>query len=184
MWTNSTPVTPGADHDHVLGDHLRRVAVARGEDALAVGLAPSRGCAGREPVAISTASAGMTSLAVDRGRPRPRAGRGSGPCPLISRTRWLSSSAGDAVLQAALDALDPVRQRRRGRPPASLLLQPHAPDALGEAHGAAGRDHRLGRDAVPQVRSAADDVALDERDLGARAGRRGWPRCCRPGRHR
>ena len=45
-----------------------------------------------------------------------------------------------------------------------------------EAHGvgpgqlrelAAGRDHRLRRDAVPQVRGATDDVALDERDLGA-----------------
>ena len=40
-------------------------------------------------------------------------------------------------------------------------------DAAGEAHRAAGGDHRLRRDAVPQVRGAADDVALDHRDLGA-----------------
>ena len=33
------------------------------------------------------------------------------------------------------------------------------------------RDHRLARDAVPEVRGAADDVALDQRDL--RAERRG-----------
>ena len=40
-------------------------------------------------------------------------------------------------------------------------------------HGAAGGDHRLRRDAVPQVGGAADDVALDEGDLGAEAGRVG-----------
>ena len=35
---------------------------------------------------------------------------------------------------------------------------------------AAGGDQRLRRDAVPQVRGAADDVALDERDVGAERG--------------
>ena len=43
----------------------------------------------------------------------------------------------------------------------------------GEAHRPAGGDHRLRRDAVPQVGGAADDVALDHRDLGAEAGRVG-----------
>ena len=43
-------------------------------------------------------------------------------------------------------------------------------------HGPAGGDHRLGRDAVPQVRRAADDVALDQRDLGAEPGRVGGRR--------
>ena len=38
------------------------------------------------------------------------------------------------------------------------------------AHRPAGGDHRLRRDAVPQVGRAADDVALDHRDLGAEAG--------------
>ena len=40
MWTNSTPVTPEPMTVMLLGDHLRRVAVAGGEDAVAVGLAP------------------------------------------------------------------------------------------------------------------------------------------------
>ena len=36
---------------------------------------------------------------------------------------------------------------------------------------AAGGDQRLRRDAVPEVRGAADDVALDQRDVGAQGGR-------------
>ena len=44
----------------------------------------------------------------------------------------------------------------------------------------AGRDHRLARDAVPEVRGAADDIAFDERDLGAE--RRGDRRRRVPGR--
>ena len=43
-----------------------------------------------------------------------------------------------------------------------------APAELGEL--AAGRDQRLRRDAVPQVRGATDHVALDERDVGAERG--------------
>ena len=41
---------------------------------------------------------------------------------------------------------------------------------LGEAHGAAGGDHGLGRDAVPEVGGATHDVALDQRHLGAETG--------------
>ena len=40
MWTNSTPVTPEPTTVMLSGKILRRVAVAGGEDALAVGLAP------------------------------------------------------------------------------------------------------------------------------------------------
>ena len=56
-----------------------------------------------------------------------------------------------------------VRRRRRGvrgpcpRPGSPRRQQP------------AGGDHRLRRDAVPQVGGAADDVALDHRHVGARA---------------
>ena len=35
----------------------------------------------------------------------------------------------------------------------------------------AGGDQRLRRDAVPEVRGTADDVALDQRDVGAECGR-------------
>jgi hypothetical protein len=49
-------------------------------------------------------------------------------------------------------------------------VDPHALDAPGERHGPAAGDHRLGRDAVPQVGGAADHVLLHQRDLGAEAG--------------
>jgi hypothetical protein len=39
-----------------------------------------------------------------------------------------------------------------------------------ERHGAAGGDHGLGRDAVPEVGGAAADVLLDHDDLGTVAG--------------
>ena len=76
---------------------------------------------------------------------------------------------GRALLQALLDPLDALGQRR-DVDLGVLLLEAHAVDAPREAHRPAGGDHRLRRDAVPQVRGAADDVALDHRDLGAEAG--------------
>ena len=54
-----------------------------------------------------------------------------------------------------------------------LVGEAHALDAPGEAHGPTGGDHGLGRDAVPQVGGPADDVALDQGDFGAEAGRVG-----------
>ena len=50
-----------------------------------------------------------------------------------------------------------------------LLLEAHSLDPASERDRPAGGDHRLRRDAVPQVGGTADDVALDERDLGAEA---------------
>ena len=76
-----------------------------------------------------------------------------------------------------LDARDPLAQRvrRRGTP---SRVEPHRAGVAELGELVAGRDHRLARDAVPEVRGAADDVALDERDLGADRrgdGRRGVP---------
>ena len=53
----------------------------------------------------------------------------------------------------------------------SLCSSPIPCDAAAEAHGPAGGDHRLRRDAVPEVGGAADDVALDNGDLGTEARR-------------
>ncbi len=50
------------------------------------------------------------------------------------------------------------------------LLEAHPRRPAQEAHRPAGGDHRLRRDAVPQVGGAADDVALDHRDVGAEPG--------------
>ena len=51
--------------------------------------------------------------------------------------------------------------------------QPHAHGALHEGSGVAGCDHRLGRDAIPEVGSATDCVSLNEHDLCAQSGRCG-----------
>ncbi len=72
-----------------------------------------------------------------------------------------------------------------------LMGQAHALDAPGEAHGSPRGDHGLGGDAVPQVGGAAHDVALDQGDFGAEAGRVGGGRVAagsaadddHPGRH-
>ena len=40
MWTNSTPVTPDPTTVTLFGEHLGRVAVAGGQDAVAVGFTP------------------------------------------------------------------------------------------------------------------------------------------------
>ena len=106
--------------------------------------------------------------------PRPGAGRRGGPCPGACAPAGSASSCSIDVFSLRDDALDPLLQRAQ----VDLGLDPveaHALDAPGEAHGPAGRDHRLRRDAVPQVSGAADDVALDHRDVGAEAGR---PRGC------
>ena len=75
----------------------------------------------------------------------------------------------DRRVQALLDRRDPLAQRVEVD--AALGLQAHHVRCgeLGEL--AAGGDHRLRRDAVPEVGGAADHVALDQRDLGAQRGR-------------
>jgi hypothetical protein len=90
---------------------------------------------------------------------------------------------GGARLQVVLDALD-AADERLGVQFGRGLFDPHPVDPLGEVHRSPGGDHRLRRDAVPQVRGAADDVALDHRDLRRRDGPRGWRRCCPQGRPR
>ena len=88
---------------------------------------------------------------------------------MTSRTPWLASSCVDAVLQVVLDALDAAGERL-GVDLGVGLLEAHPVDRREEAHRAAGGDHRLRRDAVPEVGGAADDVALDHRHLGAEPG--------------
>ena len=52
----------------------------------------------------------------------------------------------------------------------SVCSRPMPPIRRREAHRPAGGDHRLARDAVPQMGRAADHVTLDHRDLGAEPG--------------
>ena len=46
-----------------------------------------------------------------------------------------------------------------------VVLQPHAFETIREADRTAGGNHRLRRNAVPQVGRSTDDVALDHGDL-------------------
>ena len=88
---------------------------------------------------------------------------------------------GDHLVQATLDRRDPLAQRLDVE--LALGLQAHRvrPTELDQL--AAGGDQRLRRDAVPQVRGAAHDVALDQRDVGTQRGRDGSRTCC-PRDHR
>ena len=91
MWTNSTPVTPDPITVTLGGDHLRRVAVARGEDADRRRAGTSRGCA-----AVIRWRSGRRRTRCPRRRRRRRPARCCGLVkraePLTIRTPWLSSS--------------------------------------------------------------------------------------------
>ena len=132
------------------------------------------GMRGRVPVDTSTASARSSSIT----RPAVSTTTSRGPVEVggaraaSARPGW--PAARERVLvQAAVDALDPILQRGRGRPRCASAPGPCPPRRRAKRHGAAGGDHRLGRDAVPEVGGAAHDVALDQGDLGAEPGRVG-----------
>ena len=183
MCVNSTPVTPDPITISVLGDLGRRVRLAGGEHALAVD--------GREVGHARAASRWR------RRRSRPRSPRSPPSVVDDDRVRALEAAGarGSAarpatragcvidLVQAALDRRAPARaarRRRAGPRPARPIVCARS----SSTQLAAGGDHRLRRDAVPQVRGAADDVALDERDLGTERRRDASRTCCRRDRRR
>ena len=140
-----------------------------------------RSPSGRAPVGDAGPRAGGDQHGVgvellDAGRrldDAPGAARRAGPCPWSMRTRWLPSSSVDASRSAG-STIASTRSFSAVRSTwPSTSVEAHALDAAGEGHRPAGGDHRLRRDAVPQVGGAADDLALDHRDVGAEAGRVG-----------
>ena len=157
----------GADHHEVLGDLGRRVRLARREDPLAVDARPlghARTRAGGEKDRV-----GFDLLdALFGGRlDRVRAEQAAGAADETHALRL--EQAGDALTQRLLHAGDARAQRGHVEP--AVGFEPHRGGAAELGELVAGRDHRLARDAVPEVRGAADHVALHERDL--RAERRG-----------
>src|SRR4051812_38649302 len=143
---------------------------------------------GRLPVLISTASA-STSVMPSAVSATTWCGPFMRPVPRRIRTPWLSSSW--QTLRLRRPSMIPIRQaptpwaaRRvagvgveaplddpapRGQPlcldDRRPLVGPPPPEPGGERHPPAGRDHRLGRDAVPQMGGPAHDLALDQRDV-------------------
>ena len=157
-----------ADHDEVLGHLGRRVGVAGGEHPPAVGLGEARGSAAGCPSRSRMASASSSSM--------PSAVSTTTSCgplsraePSSRRTPWSARRSTTWPCSRPVISLDPAAQQveidRR-----CLRGEAHALDAAAEGHRPAGGDHRLGRDAVPQVGGAADHVALDQGDLGAEPG--------------
>ena len=127
------------------------------------------GMRGREPVAIRAASNVDPLGAVDRRRPRPSCGPTKRAVPRDHAHALALQQPGRAVLQVRLDPLD-ARRQRLGVDLGDGLLEAHPRRPAQEAHRPAGGDHRLRRDAVPEVGGAADHVALDHRHLGAETG--------------
>ena len=181
MCTNSTPVTPDPTTVMLVGNSLRRVAVAGGEDAVAVGVAPvgdARPRAGRDERGV-----GADHLEpVDGRRSRRCAGRGE-PRRAGDHAHALAlQQLRGAGLQVRLDALDPRRQRvgvdlgvvssrpiPRNGAGRSSPRRWRSSSSTGCSRGG-GRRRRSGRARPSSPRR--------------RTGRRTWRRCCRRGRRR
>ena len=174
MCVNSTPVTPEPITTRCSGisggGYAWRVVRMRSPSIVA-----QSGTRGREPVDEQD-RVGLDLLdAVVGRRPRPCTRPTSRPVPRMRRTPCDSSRLVTPVAQLrppCRRCARAARRRRGGRDASSPIVL--ARRELGQL--VAGRDHRLARDAVPEVRGAADDVALDQRHLGAERrgdGRRG-----------
>jgi hypothetical protein len=154
-------------HHDVLRQLRRRVGVAGRQHPLAVGLGPL-GDAGPAP---RRQQHGVGRQLGDplRGVDHDLVGALHPGRPVQQAHALAGQQVPHRRLQVVLDvevALAQHLQVRR-RPDG---VDPHALDAPGERHGPAAGDHRLGRDAVPEMGRPADHVLLDQRDLGAEAG--------------
>ena len=76
---------------------------------------------------------------------------------------------GDRLVQTALDRGDPLAERVDVE--VTLRREAHGVRPVELDELTTGRDQRLRGDAVPQVGGTADDVALDERHVGAQRRR-------------
>ena len=164
MCVNSTPVTPEPITQRCsgisFGGYASRVVRMRSPSTGA-----QSGTRGREPVASTTKSA-SSSLA-----PLLRLGdhlvRALQPAAPVDEPHALRLEQAEHRRRAGGSrSTRPARAARRRRACPSAT-RPIVRARVSSDELAAGGDHRLRRDAVPEVRGAADDVALDERDLGA-----------------
>ncbi len=170
MWTNSTPVTPEPMTVTLSGKTRAGSNRAWCQDAVAVGLTPvgdARSGSGGDEGGVELDGA----LSIGAGH-SARVGRGETGGAVDDLDPLADEQLGRVVAHVILDARDPPVEGldvdRRGG-----LGEPHSTDAMGEADRTAGGDHRLRRDAVPEVRRASNDVAFDHHDLGAEPRRVG-----------
>ena len=159
-----------SDDDEMLRQLGRRIRLAGRQHPLAVGLAPRRdtGPAARadeDGVGVELGDP-VVGLGHDLVRPFETA------CPAQYPHALAVEQLADVVVEPSFDEPDAAAQRL-GLDGRRDLVQPHPGEPAGERHGPAGGDHRLGRDAVPQVGGAAHDLPFDQGDLGAEPGRVG-----------
>src|SRR5690606_6291333 len=157
---------PGAHHDEVLGQLLGRVGVAGREHPVPVGAGPLRDAraaarADEDRVGLegqlAVLGAGDDGVRVDEA-----------PGAVHQADALALEQVPVGALEPAHDARDAVPQRVEvdARP---LDREAHPSGPVDPVQRGAARDHGLGGHAVPEVRGAADDVALDERHLGTEA---------------
>jgi hypothetical protein len=156
-----------ADDDEVLGQLARRVGLPGGEHAVAVGLGPIGDpgpAAGRDEDGVRLELVHAAHVLDDHGV------RALEPADAAVELDPLAlQQLSDRPLQPFADGADPLAEGGEVHA-AGRLGQAEPLDPAQERHGAAGGDHGLGRDAVPQVGGAPDDVLLDQRHLGAEPG--------------
>ncbi len=160
----------GADDRDVLGQDLGRVGLAGRQDPVAVGLGPVRD-AGPAPGAEEHGVGRDGDLAV-AGVGHDRVGAGQATRAPQDADLLAIQQFGDRGLEPVLDGREPLPQGLQ----VDLgpdLAEAHLLDLVQVGQGPTRGDHGLGGDAVPQVGGAADDVPLDQGDLGPQGRRPG-----------
>ena len=122
------------------------------------------GTRGRDPVASRIASASISSTTVF-GRRLDRVGAKQAARAAEQAHSLRLEQAGDALAKRPLHAADARAERRHVE--TAGRFETHRAGTGEIREPVAGPDHRLARDAIPEVRGAADHVAFDQRHLGA-----------------
>ena len=160
-----------ADHRDALREHLGRVAIAGRQDPVAVGRRTSRGSVDGTRSPSSAVSNSIVLVPVGAGRlGGVRAGETGGAVDHLDALA--AEQLRDVVVEIVLDVLTRVGQGL-DVDLGDRLGEAHPAQPAREAHRATGGDHRLRRDAVPQVRRTAEHVAFDDGHLGAEPSRVG-----------
>ena len=162
------PGHTGPHHHEVLGQLRRRIGLSGGEDPLAVDLGPlgdSRTAAGRQEHGVAV-ELYQPVIGVHHDLVRALHAAAADDDAHTLAVQELPPRA----LQVTGDGRDALPQGREVQLRAQVG-QAHSPGPTGHRHHPAGGDHRLRRDAVPQVGRAPHHVPFHERDLGSEARR-------------
>ena len=162
------PRHPRADHDQVLGHLGRRIGLPGDQDPPAIHLRPvrhARAAAGRQQHGV-----GVQLQDPSLGRLDDHLAGALERSPAANDAHLLTGQeVGHRSFEVTADHADPLGQSGEVEGGAGAG-EPQGAAPPGHADHPAGGDHGLGRDAVPQVRRATHDVALDQRHLRPEPG--------------